>query len=78
MKTPSNELQELIKSLLPGERKGFITYSRGKKDSDSTEYLRLFNIYCEEGLIDDYEVKRNHLFKNFTRIKNYLHQQLLY
>ncbi len=77
MKTPSSELQDLIKALLPGERKAFLAYSKGKKSPDDTEYIKLFNCYCSDEVTDDKVISQNYQFKNFTRIKNYLHQQLL-
>ncbi len=77
MKKPSNELQELIKTLLPGEKKGFKVYCQSKKDGGTVDYLKLFGIYSGKQVLEDHQIQQQFSFKNFTRIKTYLYHQLL-
>ncbi len=77
MKTPSNELQELIRTMSSREKTEFKLYCQKKRDSEKVEYIKLFTIYCNTNEQNDNQIKRQHQFRNFTRIKNYLHQQLL-
>ncbi len=77
MKTPSTELQELIRTLQLGEVNTFRIYCQSRKDLESLEYLKLFNIYLKDEVSDDHQIKKIYKFKNFTRVKNYLHLQLL-
>ncbi len=76
MKTPSNELKELINTLTPAEKNKFKDYCKSKRDAGTIEYLKLFAVYCGKSFASDSEIKQAHKFKNLPRIKAYLNQQL--
>ncbi len=78
MKTASNEVFELIQALSEKEKNLFRKYCLFKSEGENTHsYLKLFDAYVKQRIPDENKVKQSCRLSNFTRVKNYLHQQLI-
>ncbi len=76
MKTVSNDLFELIKTLSPNEINSFRTYCVPNNSVKIPDYLLLFNHYAKLNSPNEEKIKGLMKNKNFERLKNYLHKQL--
>ena len=82
MKTPSDDLFQLIKSLSPSEKGYFIKFtSRGSVKVNN--YILLFNAIAKQEIYDEEKVRKKLHIKsrtgtqNFSKDKAYLHQIIL-
>ena len=76
MKTASNDLFELIKTLSVTERNSFKAYCKKKNANQSPDYLLLFNHYSKLNSPDEERIRKLTQSNHFERLKNYLHKQL--
>lgn len=75
MKTPSNDLKELIDCMNPSEKKEFI--NRNNNNGNKPDYILLFESMNAVKNMDETHLQKKLKFKHFKRVKHYLHKTLL-
>ncbi|MBL7892568.1 MAG: hypothetical protein JNL63_08055 [Bacteroidia bacterium] len=82
MKTPSNELFELIRSMNGSEKRFFKLFSSHLSDTnDSKNYIKLFDAIAKQKRHDEKSLKNDFkndpFLNNFSKSKNYLSDSIL-
>ena len=75
MKTPSNDLKDLIDFMNPSEKKEFIEKHQVKEKSP--EYIILFEALANMKGYDETQIQKELNFKHYKRVKHYLYGCLL-
>lgn len=75
MKTPSNDLKELIECMNPSEKKEFI--NKNNNNGNKPDYIILFESMNATKNTDETVLQKKLKFKHYKRVKHYLHKTLL-
>lgn len=76
-KKKSSELYDLVHSLSKNEAGYFKKFSARHSATEDLDYIQLFNLLSRQKKHDDGAILKQYKFRNYSRLKNYLHQSIL-